>query len=444
MFVFVQWLIDMTFLVFSIGLTGVATRFFPQSAGNGADQLPGFNRWFLRAGALAVLLTSCFATLAALAFSDIDNIVSVAAVTFWAATYSMWALLSARAQGLFQFKRFAASSTLFVGVALVGLTLPSVGGDVLGAMLVLGTANLAAAACFAIDILDGGRTVHNESLATAHSKLIRPYAANVWLTSIVASLVWGRGEISLVKGQLGESAVGYYSVGLTLSGLISRAMGLLTGALWPQIARAWDNGEREELLRFSSLVTNLLMLVAGVSAGFVICFAPYIVTLLFGEAFLRSSELVLILALGALGLTSGCAHLVIQAATNGKFARDVTIAAGVALFGTAFVLIPEFGMEGAAAARSVIQIGVAGLTLAWLGKVLGHSVDTRHNMRSFFLVCALAGSLALFRSSAPELHLWTLGILFSTYCGFVYLICSRGWDASTLRELRKLSGMSSA
>ena len=36
---------------------------------------------------------------------------------------------------------------------------------------------------------------------------------NIWVTSIVASLVWGRGEVSIVEGHLGQAAVGFYSVG---------------------------------------------------------------------------------------------------------------------------------------------------------------------------------------------------------------------------------------
>ena len=444
LFVFVQWLIDMTFLVNSVGLPGVATRFFPRSAGNGADPLPGFNRWFLRAGALVVLLASCFAALSFLAFSDVGHMTPVAAVTFWAATHSIWTLLGARALGLFQFKRFAASAAMFTIVALVGLALPRLGGDLFGAMLVVAVANLAAAACCAMSLVNGGRTPLNEPLAKAHSELIRPYATNVWLTSIATSLVWGRAEISLVKGQLGETAVGYYSVGLTLSGIINQGISLLTGALWPQIARAWDNGDRDELLRFCSIVTNLLMLVAGVSVGFVICFAPYIIALLFGEGFLQSSKLVVILALGTLGLTCGCAHLVIQAATNGKFSRDVNFAGGVALFGAAFALIPRFGIEGAAAARSAIQIGVAVLTLAWLGNVLGHSAGTRQTFRSFVLLVTLAGSLAVLLSVGPELPIWGLFVLFAVYCCFVCLICSHIWESGMLRELRKLSGAGDA
>ncbi|MCX7175722.1 MAG: lipopolysaccharide biosynthesis protein [Proteobacteria bacterium] len=438
-FVFVQWLIDTTFMVYSVGLPGVATRFFPQSTDQGGDQFPGFNRWFLRAGFLAVVLTGCFATLATLVFSDEGDIESVAAVAYWAASCSIWALLGARAQGLFQFKRYTTSMAILVAVALVGLVLPPVGGDIVGAILVMATANLAAAAYCAFDLFDGKRITHNKPLTQAHSELIRQYATNSWLTSIAASLVWARGEISLVKGHLGDLAVGYYSIGLTVSALVNQGLGLLTGALWPQIARSWDNGDRDELLKFSNLVTNLTMLIAGLSAGFVICFAPYIVALLFGEKFLPSSKLILILGTGTLGLASGCAQLVLQAATNGKFGRDVTIAGVVALFGIALILIPRYGIEGAALARSAVQIGVAVLTLAWLGKVLGHSTGTSQNLRAFLLLVMLTGSLAVCLYE-PELSVWVRLVVYGAYCCLVCLICARTLRPGILSNLRKLSG----
>ena len=67
---------------------------------------------------------------------------------------------------------------------------------------------------------------------------------------------------------------------------------MLTGGLWPQIASGWDNGDRDRVLRLSSLVTSVLMLAAGLSSGFVMCFGVYLVALLFGDAFRQSSNVV--------------------------------------------------------------------------------------------------------------------------------------------------------
>lgn len=441
LYVFVQWLIDTTFLVFSVGLGGVATRFFPQTFGTGSDKFPGFNRWFFRTSALAILLASCFAALSVLEFTHLHNLALIAAVILLATTSSAYALISSRAQGLFQYKRLSASSALLVIAILSGLALPLGRFGLFEVLVVMGAANFLAGVFLSISTQSSGAISRSVPLAKAHSVQIFQFATNTWVTTFISSLVWARGELPLVKGYLGETAVGYYSIGLTLSGMINQGLGLLTGALWPHIAREWDSGNRDDLLQFSCVVTNLLMVVAGLAAGFVICFAPYILKLLFSEKFLPSSNLVLIFALGALGLTCGSAHLVLQAATNGTFARNVSIAGGVSLFVAAFALMPRFGIEGAAVARSVTQIGIAILTFVRLGKVFHTSIGTSQNLRSFILLVLLAGSLmVLLRIVGPNLQIWSLCVLFGTYCGLVCLICSRGWRDGMFIEFKKLLG----
>ena len=101
-----------------------------------------------------------------------------------------------------------------------------------------------------------------------------------------------------------------------------------------------------------------------------------------------------------------------------------------------FVLIPHFGIEGAAAVRTAVQIGVAFSTLAWIGKALGHTADTRQNLRCFVLLVALTVGLALLISAGPEQAMSRLLVLFSLYCGFVFLIFWLVWKPSMLRELQ--------
>jgi O-antigen/teichoic acid export membrane protein len=180
------------------------------------------------------------------------------------------------------------------------------------------------------------------------------------------------------------------------------------------------------------------MLAAGVASGFVICFGVYLIALLFGEPFRESSDLVVILALGPLAIGAGCGQLVLQAATHGRFARNVTIAGGLALFGSAFLLVPVFGLAGAAVARSAIQIGVAMATLVWVGRVVGHNAETRQNLRSFLFLVALAVGLVLVLTVQPDLHLAGRMTLFAAYCCCIGLENGLLRDADTVRRLRSL------
>lgn len=435
LFVFVQWVIEITSLVCSGGLPGAATRFFPQTVGNGGAAMPGFSGWFVRRGVAAVILTGLVATICLVAFADLGGTMALLAAAFWATSYAAWALLGARAQGLFEFKRYAAASALFVVIALAGLALPA-GGGILTAMLCLGAANAAAAGVCALDFTSGSN--RGVRITDVDAQQIRSYATNAWLTSIAASFVWSRGEISVIKGHLGESAVGFYSVGLTLSGVVNQGIGLLTGGLWPQIASGWDVGDRGTVLRLSNLITNVLMLAAALSAGFVICFAPYLVTLLFGRPFLQSSHLVVILALGPLALAAGCAHLVLQAASNGRFARNITLAGGLSLAGVALILVPRFGLAGAAIARTGTQIALAIATLAWLGRVTGHSSETRQNLRAFLAHVTLAVILVTVLTLQPDLQAPGRLALFAIYSSVVCLLCAPIRDRAALRQLRSI------
>ena len=63
---------------------------------------------------------------------------------------------------------------MFVGVALVGLTVAQVEGGVPGAMFVMAVSNLAAATCCAMDLFNGGYASQSQLLAKAQMKLYSP------------------------------------------------------------------------------------------------------------------------------------------------------------------------------------------------------------------------------------------------------------------------------
>lgn len=433
-FVFFQWLVDMSFLVFSAGLPGAATRFLPQSVG--ARGIPGFNRWFRRRGLWVVALASSGATGAAVIFGDGDASIT-GAVALWAAAHALCSLFVARAMGLFCFRRVAVSAIVYGCTVLALLLILPIASSFRDVVVALALGQLLAAACVSVRFTSADDTA--ESLGPADSVVVRNYARNSWLTSVSAYLVWGRGEISIVKGHLGASGVGLYSVGLTIAGSVNQAVGLLTGALTPRIARAWDRGDWKDVANVSGVLTSLTLLVSGLAAGLVMCFAPQIVIFLFGEGFLDSTAVLVLLGLGSIGLTSGSANLLMQTTTNGRFPRNITIVAGVTLLASAFSLIPLFGLEGAALARASIQLGVAFVTLRAMAAVLGAHGENHRQIRSFLLVSTAAGALALLMIARPDLGPTPRLVLFGTYGFVVVAVCTLGWTPAMWRELRRLS-----
>jgi O-antigen/teichoic acid export membrane protein len=438
-FVFLQWLLEMTFLTCSLGLGGVATRYFPQFTRGATAGISGFASWFMRAGLTAVAMSTAFAVWAAGYFVGITDPLVLVGVAAWAASSSTWALASARAQGLFLFKRVAVSSILFAGLAVTGIfaAVPSAGGNIAEAVIVMGVANCVGAVC----CLFRTRLPRNAPAGKSNAcddASVRQYAINVWASSLVSSLVWSRGEVSMIKAEHGDAAVGYYSVALTLAGAINLGVSLLTSAMAPRIMRAWDEGRRSELAAFSSGATDVLSMVAALAAGFVVCFAAPLTVLLFGEAFSRSSALVSILAVGALGVSSGCANAIVQAATNARFTRNITTAGATLLFGGGFVLIHYFGLEGAAFIRSAIQISIAVATLVCLGKVLEDRPGARRNLNVLISLILLLSGLVALISYAHVPH-WGAIVLFALYSTAVVAICIGSRRNGIMHNFRELA-----
>lgn len=436
--VFLQWLTEMTYMLFSVGLAGVATRFFPQSIQATFENIPAFSNWFIRAAGLVILISSFFAGTASFLFGGQNSLYEICAVAFLGGASAFYALASARSQGLFQYKKIAFSSVWFIMIAFLGLIVLPVRDSLPQMVILLGCANVAAATFLSIDLKKIGSSFF-APLSNEASEHVFRYAQNSWVTSVISALLWSRGELPLVKKDLGESLVGYYSIALTTSGIINQGLSLLIGALWPQIALTWDRGSSEKLDEFSNTLTNLLILIAGISIGFVICLSPHIIVILFGSKYLPSADIVSTLVLGTLGLTSGCANLVVQAKTDGKFARNISVVGSCVLYGLAVLLIPRFGVQGAAISRVVTQIAIAVATLVWMRKLAVAASCRHNNLLTFGVVFVLAAVLSLVRALVPSLDIWSELCLLVVYSGIVVMVCTSGLRINIVSEVKSLS-----
>jgi O-antigen/teichoic acid export membrane protein len=436
--IFLQWLTDMTYMFFSVGLAGVATRFFPQSIQAGSEIIPAFGNWFVQAACLVILNSCVFAGTVSVLFGGQSGFHEIGAVAFLGGTTAFFALATARSQGLFQYRKIAFSSLIYIAMVFFGLVVLRAGQSLTQTVILLGCANGAAGMFLSSDLrnMTGDFFVMLSKDASDH---IAKYGKNSWVTSVISSLLWSRGELPLVKRDLGESLVGYYSIALTISGIINQGLSLLIGALWPQIALTWDKGSSEKLDEFSNTLTNLLILIAGVSIGVVICFSPYIVIIMFGSNYLPSADIVATLVLGTLGLTTGCANLVVQAKTDGKFARNISVIGSCALYGLALILIPRFGVQGAAITRVVTQIAIAVATLLWMRKLSVWSSDRHNNLLTFVLVFVLSVLLSIGRSLMPAQEIVGALCLLATDSFIVVLICTNGFRINLLNEVKSLS-----
>lgn len=361
-FAFYQWLVDMVFVILAFGLPGSASRFFAEFRTQSAKLL-SFERWFVPRSLAIVGMVAVTSPMAALMFSREGGMEVALLQAGWSASAAVWALLMARAQGLQKFQRVAISNSVYVLVALAGCAiLPAEGGSVSHAMLLVMIATAAAAVTTWLPL---PRSNNEPAIVEqdVNRQTLRLFGINVWISSLVSALVWSRGEIVLVRTELGVTDVAIYSSALSLAGIATQGVMLLTGAVGQHLTQLWGEARHEEAIILCRRFTDMLTFIAGMLATFLVAFSPELVLHTFGPAYAQAGLLLAILGLGAIGFTSAAANQLLLIQTNGAFGRNANIVAALSLFIVAFPLIGFAGVEGAAVSRALVQIGVGSVTL---------------------------------------------------------------------------------
>lgn len=368
-FAFSQWLVDMVFLSLAFGLPGSAARFFAEFRVQSSNLL-AFQRWFLLRSLAVVAVVTLASPLIALASNDEFDPKLILLQATWSASAAAWGLLLARAQGLQQFKRVTLSNGVYVVSALACLFYPG-HMNIYFAVLLVTVATIAAALVL-VNRLPFELTRSNIIVrdANINAREISRFGVNIWLTGLVGALVWSRGEIAIVRTQLGVSEVAIYATALSLVGIAAQGVMLLTGAIGPHLTQMWGAGKHKEAIELCRRITDMLMLLGAVLSIFLVVFSTDLIRLSFGAEYLQAEFALAILGLGAIGLVSSAANQLLQINTNGVFARNVNLVGGIGILVLAIPLVRVLGVDGAAIARAIVQCGVGAATLYFATKII--------------------------------------------------------------------------
>lgn len=179
--------------------------------------------------------------------------------------------------------------------------------------------------------------------------------------SVTLAIRWT--DIFMLSAFDTPSAVGVYSVASRVAGLISFVLISASAVIAPKFAVLYANGDMlklQRLVRRSTLGTASAALVLAL----LLCAARTEVLGLFGEEFIAGASALLILVVGQL-IHSAFGLVGSLLAMTGREKRLMfsTLAAAVANVVLNWILIPRFGIEGAALA-SVISIAILNIVNA--------------------------------------------------------------------------------
>ena len=204
----------------------------------------------------------------------------------------------------------------------------------------------------------------------------------VWLRSALSMLLLGglhiinsRTDIIMLGSMLGAAATGVYSVAVRGSELVMFVMAPVHTALAPTASALHARGERQQLQRVITKSSHAIFLLS-IPIVIVLSAFGYWFLILFGSEFLPGQSALTILCVGKL-ISLGLGPVALLLIMTG-YEREAALGAGLsALLNIVLnaIMIPIWGLEGAATATAISTVCLAALMGVWVRNRLGIRAD---------------------------------------------------------------------
>ena len=419
-FVYLQWLVNLVFLVVSLGLTGAASRYLAEFAVDPTRRQQFLRIWRIWAAVIPIVGAAGALVLAVSTGVDL-SLAGYTLLVAWALFAGWWAMQTAALVGDQRF-----GTLLIANVAAVAVVLPLVlAAPSPRASLEWFVGAMALSSLVALVVgLHGVRRPQPrppgmEAVALPWPS-IRRYAFNMWLTGLLWTLVWSRGELPLVRTYMGDAGVGQYAAALTIFFGGVQAIQLWIGGIAPHLTELLGSGRRLEAISIARMASDGQLLASGAIAVGFAAVAPELMRLTFGSDYEATASTLIVLLVGLAALTASAQSHLLQITTHAKFTRDVSVAGLAILYIAAIVAIPTLGTEGAALARVLAVWSTFGLTYRAARRQYGPHVISGRNV-------SVVLSVVLTQTLVTEALAYDLGVrvVFSAGCVATLAFCLR-------------------
>ncbi len=170
----------------------------------------------------------------------------------------------------------------------------------------------------------------------------------------------------VITHQLGLEATAVYAAVTTVVSVVSVAYTVLGFTLFPVLSRLWTQGDQPQATELVAKVTGVFLFIALPFVFWLVCVSARLIPLLTTGAYRAQADVVLMLGLAAVsfGLYQIVLYLLLLA---GQGSRVVVIVLSATLVNAAlnWLLVPRFGLSGAAAAAALSNALLAVIAYAW-------------------------------------------------------------------------------
>jgi O-antigen/teichoic acid export membrane protein len=223
---------------------------------------------------------------------------------------------------------------------------------------------------------------------------VRRYALYAWAGALSGTFVWSRAELFFLQQSSGSAAVGLLTVAVTLANLASQGPMLLTAGLLPYFAANFGKGATGEMKAAYAAATRVLAFIV-----LPVCFGlagvlPTALPLVYGAAFADAIPAATMLVLAAgIGAAASVSTTLVMAMDRSDFVFASGFISAILAVAAGLVVIPVFGLMGAAWARAVIQLAAVAMGAGFVVWRLGFPLPIA-DLARLLLAAAICGLTA--------------------------------------------------
>jgi len=248
--------------------------------------------------------------------------------------------------------------------------------------------------------------------------LVRVKPHLFWTATLAAiSAIGNRSvEMFLLNRWMGAAEVGFFAIAtaLTRAGIELLVAGL-SSVMMPLMGYVMGSGDRNKAQGLFADACRYYQFFGLLIAGVGVCWADVVVRLMYGAKYAEVVPIfrILIITAGVL-LANGAFSAVLANSDNQRFRVGVTIVSFVATFAVAIVLIPAYGVVGAALAQAISSVLCAFIVVAGIHSFVGLRLPWGPLLKQYALggvVAALSYAIVWVAGGHP-LSQWAAGLFF--------------------------------
>jgi len=242
-------------------------------------------------------------------------------------------------------------SVSLIGIILLSLNLKSIFSDYVYIDIYIIAQFITLLLAMVIWLYDS-KIIHQKVKNTITTKKLLKSSFPVMITGSIA-LVMGWMDIIMLSMYGTAADVGIYSMALKLATIISIALSAINSILAPKISHLYSISDFKNLEKIIHQATKMIFLIAFPILVICIIIPSYIMGM-FGEDFKVGAVALIILSLGQfVNAISGSVGYILNMTDKENALRNITLVTAFLNIILNYIMIPKYGMNGAAIATAI-------------------------------------------------------------------------------------------